>query len=796
VFDAEAVAPEWVDPEATSQWAISEIRPPAPAELTDGRTPTIGERLAGQRILLTGASGFLAKALLSICLHELPEIGQLRLLLRAADDDAARRRMSTEVLSSSAFAGLAPGVVDAAIADGRVDAFAGDLSRERLGRTDLGVLAGVDTVIHCAASVSFQQPLDEMLELNVIGTIHLVRALAEVGVQPHFVHVSTAYAAGTRTGLVLERPSGRGPVEPELDPRAELAVARAWRLDLEADSRLPEEQHRFVRDARQELGPAGAPAIGARAEDARRAWVYAQLVERGRERSRALGWTDAYGLSKALGERALLAEPLPSLTLIRPSIIESALRRPFPGWIEGLKVADPVILAYASGMISRFPGDPSARLDLVPVDLVANACIAAAAHPAESAPLVVNVTSGARNALRISELSSQITDYFRERPLPDEDGLPVEVADWKFTSTAKALRAIDRGERGVRAARRILDHVAVPRVDEVERRLHKEQRRLERLRLLAEIYGPYVELDCMFDDRHARELLACLAPDDRVRFDFDTAAIDWPSYLCDAHLPALRAMVPGRRRPPKSGGADVIADGPPALAIFDIEGVVLDATTAHFYAWLRGRSMAPLDRTLWLAALATRVPGYLVADRRSRADFSRGFYRLYKGLPAGELREQARASLSDFILPRLRHDAVRRIRAHRERGDRVVLVTGALDFLVEPLRHLADELIAARLTERRGAFTGELTEPPLTADGRASTAARLAAEGGFELADCHAYGDSISDLPMLQLVGHPFAINPDFRLAREAHRRHWPVLEWGTEPGARNRPLARLEVGA
>jgi alcohol-forming fatty acyl-CoA reductase len=766
------------------------------SELIEIRQETIADRLAGQTILLTGASGFLAKALLSICLRELPGIGALRLLLRAADDEAARARMRDEVLSSSAFAGLAPGVVDAAIADGRVDAFAGDLAREQLGRADVGPLAGVDTVIHCAASVSFQQPLDEMLELNVIGTIHLVRALAQAGAQPHFVHVSTAYAAGTRTGLVLERPSGRGPAEPDLDPRAELAAARAWRLDLEADSRLPDEQHRFVRDARQELGPAGAPAIGARAEQARRAWVYAQLVERGRERSRALGWTDAYGLSKALGERALLDEPLPSLTVIRPSIIESALRTPFPGWIEGLKVADPVILAYASGMISRFPGDPSARLDLVPVDLVANACIAAAAYPAESGPLVVNVTSGARNPLRIRELSGQITDYFRERPLPDEDGLPVEVSDWKFTSTAKALRAIDRGDYGIRTARRLLDHVAIPRVDEVERRLHKEQRRLERLRLLAEIYGPYVELDCMFDDRHARELLASLAPDDRIRFDFDTASIDWPSWLCDAHLPALRAMVPGRRRLPRRPVGETIAEGPPALAIFDIEGVILDATVAHFYAWLRSRSMAPLDRTLWLAGLATKVPGYLIADRRSRADFTRSFYQLYKGLPVGELREQARASLSDFILPRLRHDAVRRIRAHRERGDRVVLVTAALDFLVEPLRHLADDLVAARLTERRGAFTGELTEPPLTGDGRASTAARLAAEAGFELSDCHAYGDSISDLPMLEVVGHPVAVNPDFRLAREAHRRHWTVLEWGTEPGARNRPLARLEAGA
>jgi fatty acyl-CoA reductase len=763
---------------------------------TEALPGTIAERLAGKTLLVTGASGFLAKAMLSICLRELPGIGQIRLLLRAADDEAARVRMRTEVLGSTAFGGLPPGVIEAVLADGRLDAFAGDLARDRLGRAELSSLAGIDTVVHCAASVSFQQPLDEMLELNVLGTVNLVRALAEVAVHPHFVHVSTAYAAGTRSGLVLERPSGRGPVEPDLDAQAELAAARAWRLNLEADSRLPDEQHRFVRDARQELGPAGAPAIGARAEDARRSWVYAQLVQRGRERSRALGWTDAYGLSKALGERALLIEPLPSLTIIRPSIIESALRTPFPGWIEGLKVADPVILAYASGLISRFPGDPSARIDLVPVDLVANACIAAAAYPAEHGPLVVNVTSGARNPLRISDMSSQVTDYFRERPLPDEDGLPVEVADWKFTSSRNALRLIGRGERGVRAARRLLDHVAVPRVDEVERRLHREQRRFERLRLLAEIYGPYVELDCMFDDRHARELLASLAPEDQRRFPFDTAAIDWQSYLCDAHLPALRAMVPGRVRPARRAGADSIADGPPALAIFDIEGVVLDATVAHFYAWLRGRSMAPLDRTLWLAGLATRVPGYLIADRRSRADFTRDFYQLYKGLPAGELRDQARASLSDFILPRLRNDAVRRIRAHQERGDRVVLVTGALDFLVEPLRHLADELIAARLIERRGAFTGELAEPPLTADGRASTAARLAAERGFELSDCHAYGDSISDLPMLELVGHPVAINPDFRLAREAHRRRWPVLEWGTEPGARNRPLARLEAGA
>jgi HAD superfamily hydrolase (TIGR01490 family) len=764
--------------------------------VTEALPQTIGGRLAGATILLTGATGFVAKAILATALRSLPEVGELRLLLRAADDAAAEVRLREQVLTSSAFADLDPRVTEAALAGGRLRAFACDLTAPHLGLPVSGPLEDVDVAIHCAASVSFQQPLDEMLELNVIGTANLAAALREASPAVRFVHVSTAYAAGVRTGLVLERPSGQSPGEPDLDAQAELDAARSWRQGLEADSRLPDHQERFVRDARQEIGPAGAPAIGARAERARRAWVFTQLVDRGRARARALGWTDAYGLSKALGERALVAEPLASLTIIRPSIIESALRTPFPGWIEGLKVADPVILAYGSGMISRFPGNPSARLDLVPVDLVANACLAAAAHPPDRSPRVLNLTSGSRNPLTISEISGLVTEYYRERPLPGEDGLPIEVSDWRFSSSASALRAIDRGERGVRAARRVLDRVAVPRVDDVERRLHKEQRRLERLRLLADIYGPYVELDCMFDDRNARELQDALHPEDRVAFDFDTAATDWASYLGDVHLPALRAFVPAPRPPvardARSHGGEIAA-GPPALAIFDVEGVVLDATVAHFYAWLRGRGMPALDRAVWLAGLATRVPGFLVADRRSRADFNRSFYQQYRGLPVGELRDHAQAALSDFILPRLRHDAVRRIRAHRARGDRVILITGALDFLVEPLRHLADELIAARLTERRGAFTGELAEPPLSADGRASVAARLAAEHEVDLAACHAYGDSISDLPLLELVGHPHAINPDFRLAREARRRRWPVLEWGVEPGAGNRPAGRLE---
>ena len=767
---------------------------------------TISERLAGRAVLVTGASGFLGKAVVAILLREAPDLREVRLVLRAGDDAAAQERLRAEVLASEAFDPVRD-TAEAAISDERLSAVAGDLTAERLGRGegDDG-LAGIDVAIHCAASVSFEEPLDDILDLNVLGALRLTRALregAEVrgGPEPAFVHVSTAYAAGNRTGLVLERRSGESPEEAEIDLHAELEAARAWRAGLEAESRLPEHQARFAREAARELGPAGSLPAGRRAEELRRDWIAAELVERGRRRCRTLGWADGYSLSKALAERALGAEPPPSLTVVRPSIIESALRDPHPGWIEGIKVVDPVILAYARGMVSRFPGADSGVFDIVPVDLVANACVAAAAHPPASGSRVVAVVSGRRNPITLRELGDTVGAHFGDRPLPEEDGTPIEISRLRFDPAPRVLGAIDRGTWAARAGRRLLDRIPLPRADDAERRLHVERRRLERLRRLAEIYGPYSELDCVFDDRAARELLAELAPSDREHLDFDTAAIDWDDYLDRVHLPALRRLVSSPRAPRATGaGAQRPAgaglpDGPPAIAFLDVEGVVVDTTIAHFYAWLRSRGMPGLDRLAFGAGLAARAPGWALADRRSRAAFNRDFYKTYRGLPAAELRAEAGAALEEHILPRLQQAAVRRIRAHRRRGDRIVLLTGALDFLVEPLRALGDELISARLIEDGGVFTGELAEPPLTAEGRAAEAARVAAEHGIELGDCHAYADSISDLPLLEAVGHAHPVNPDFRLEREARRRGWTPLRWDTEPGARSRPPAPVAVG-
>ena len=113
---------------------------------------------------------------------------------------------------------------------------------------------------------------------------------------------------------------------------------------------------------------------------------------------------------------------------------------------------------------------------------------------------------------------------------------------------------------------------------------------------------------------------------------------------------------------------------------------------------------------------------------------------------------------------------------HAEPGPAPAL--GVATSVPEPPPSLSPRDIQTRIR------AGELAEPPLTADGRASLTARLAADHGVDLAHCHAYGDSLADLPLLELVGHPHAINPDFRLSREARRRRWPIETWGTEKAA------------
>jgi HAD superfamily hydrolase (TIGR01490 family) len=186
------------------------------------------------------------------------------------------------------------------------------------------------------------------------------------------------------------------------------------------------------------------------------------------------------------------------------------------------------------------------------------------------------------------------------------------------------------------------------------------------------------------------------------------------------------------------------------------------------------------------------VPALLATERRDRGEFLRRFYRRYKGAPADEVRRIAHEAFHELILPRAFPEGLRRVREHRAAGHRVVFLTGALDFTIAPMSCMADEILCGRLRERDGRFTGELEEVPPAGDARSAYLREMADRLGADLPSSYAYGDSLSDLPMLESVGHPVVVNPDPRLARVARDRRWPVERWRTEENAPRFPLPEV----
>lgn len=728
----------------------------------------IREGLEGKRILLTGATGFLGAAILERLLSDIrPE--RIDLLVRG---EPAKRR--SWLLAGGAFGPLrgrlGAGEFEALVAS-RVRFLSCDLATEAPA-----VAEDVDLAIHAAATVSFDPPVDEAFATNLTGTTRLFTAL---GGRP-FIHVSTAYVAGLTRGIQPEEP-----LEP-FDWRFEADQAEETRGRFIADSMRPEMLERFESRARAEAGRAGPQTVARRAEEMRRDWITERLVRAGRARARSMGWPDVYTFTKALAEIALgELSGGRSLAIIRPSIIESALARPLPGWIEGFRMADPVLLAYGRGTLPEFPGIPEGILDLIPVDLVANCILAVAADPPAS-QTVFHVSSGARNPLTFRQVYELTREYFLQHPLPEPRGF-YAVPEWKFPGKRAIAKRMAAAERVVATAERLVGRIPrSPLARRSARQVDRLRRRLDFIKRYAELYGPYTEAEVVYTDLRTKALYESLPPEDRLDFPFDPTEFTWRSYLLDIHLPmltaALRWVPPKPQRPqvkiaPSQGDA-------PALAVFDIEGTLVASNVVEAYLWLRLSELDGWSRAAQAASLAAKLPALIAAERKDRGEFLRGFYKLYEGASVALVRKLAEESMPNLLLRRLAPGARRRIHAHRAAGHRIIFITASLDFVVEPLAQLADHLEAALLSVQDGTFTGDLQKPPMVGEARASWLQDYARRAGSDLAVSYAYGDSLSDLPLLEVVGNPVAVNPDVPLARVARARGWPVEEWEPDPGA------------
>lgn len=470
--------------------------------------------LAGRRVLITGTSGFIGKALLETLMREVPQVAQFVLLLRGdARHPDAQQRLHAQVLASPVFDRLRrddPARFQALVAD-KLRVVAGEITAPRLGLSvaAFDALADeVDVIVNVAASVNFREALDRALAINT-APLHTLGALARRRNLP-LVQVSTCYVNGFHRGRIGETLSApaRVPLPRHADGSFEVEdlIARLQRSIAAVEQRHPEPQ------ARQRA-----------------------LVALGVREARRHGWNDTYTFTKWLGEQiAWRAMHGGTLAIVRPAIVESAWRDPQPGWIEGMKVGDAIVLAYARGKTRLFPARPAGIADIVPVDLVANGIVLATAEALQrpGRRRIYQVGSSTRNPVRVGDYVRLCQQEMRGNSAAYPKLIPRPLQrPFRTVPRPLFLACLALGLAGAGLARAVTRALGLAHAGWFDA--------LQTTRELAVVFSFYTSPHCVFDSRRLLALAQSFEAADRRRFEVDARCFDWPHYIACIHLPGL-----------------------------------------------------------------------------------------------------------------------------------------------------------------------------------------------------------------------------------------------------------------
>ncbi|MEG3586061.1 MAG: HAD-IB family hydrolase [Actinomycetota bacterium] len=748
----------------------------------------IKESLQGKKIAITGSTGFLGTALVELLLREVVDV-QLRLLIRPSGRRSPQKRLERDILRNDAFDSLRSTIGNERfeeIVTAQLKALPADISKPHLGLDTDGVkeLAECDVIIHSAAAVSFDEPLDRAAEVNLMGPVRLIETLKETNATPHLVMVSTCYVAGNRKGKAPEKPLSQSPFYVPLNWREETEAARRTRAYTEDDSRRSENLEKFREEAKEELGAPGISVIAGKTEQIRERWVKEKMVQAGRERATSLGFPDAYAFTKAMAEQAVqeIKGNIP-LSIIRPSIIESSWQSPKSGWIRGFRMAEPIILNFGRGTLKEFPGIPEGIIDIIPVDLVASAIVAAASQNPPDETKIFQVASGSCNPIRIGLLADYVHDYFGKFPILDDKNQPITPSKWEFPGRGRVVTQLTRAKRILKITERTLHKLPIRGTSAmVVADLEERRNELDKAMEYITLYGKYVECEAIYDVSNLLTLWNEISDSDKESFPFDPRIIEWKKYVYDIHLPTVISQgrvktspTPTNVNSRNSRLRKQVLDPKRQLAVFDLENTLIASNVVSSWGYLATKRLPPSERVRIIAKTLLEAPNMLAMDRRDRTDFLRNFYRKYEGAPVTQIDEDSIDMFNEFILNKSFPAAIRRVREHRSLGHRTLLITGALDFVVQPLKPLFDEILAPSLTTNGGNYSGKMNQVPPIGETRAAVLRDYADKHNIDLAESIAYADSTSDLPMLEAVGFPVAVNPETKLATLARRRGWLV---------------------
>ncbi|MGH9436268.1 MAG: SDR family oxidoreductase, partial [Terriglobia bacterium] len=427
----------------------------------------------------------------------------------------------------------------------KIHVIAGELSAPGCGLAEdevAGLAGRVSLIINCAGRVDFFPPLDDSLSSNVDGVESVIALARRWGAK--LLHVSTGFVCGESDGLIEESapvrghyPHRRGPSDASFDCEQELRHAREMvRQIYESDGGDP---HRRSRELAQ------------------------RLTALGKQRAADWGWVNTYTYAKSLGEQIIASTPDLDYAIVRPAIVESAWKFPFPGWIEGGRTAAPLVLMALGGQ-KDWPVREDAPLEVIPVDMVAAAILIVAALLLEGrqAP-VYQLASADVNPVELGSIVRWLDAEARSRT---NGGL----------AAGSALAAWLAGARRRAKVRFVSEHEAEIRRGERERRAARAERRLARLagrlqmarmpgaRPLTEISGALRKLSLqskfreqtldqylpfvlqnryIFECENIREAFSALSEADRKLLPWCPEIIDWKDYWINNQVAGIEKWV-------------------------------------------------------------------------------------------------------------------------------------------------------------------------------------------------------------------------------------------------------------
>jgi HAD superfamily hydrolase (TIGR01490 family) len=215
-----------------------------------------------------------------------------------------------------------------------------------------------------------------------------------------------------------------------------------------------------------------------------------------------------------------------------------------------------------------------------------------------------------------------------------------------------------------------------------------------------------------------------------------------------------------------------------AASYFDVDGTLVRTNLVHPTVYYMLNQPSPLRSLRKLAGSLLNSPRLVLAEMQDRRLFNEMLFLAYTGVSEDRLVMLAQEVVDEILKPALFKGTRELIAQCRAAGHDVILVSGALDIHMRPFAKEigATDVIANRLEIKDRMATGKLMRPVVAGPEKAVLIRDHAKQHGHRLEDCFAYSDSYSDVPMLSVVGHPAAVNPDAKLERLARVYSWPIL--------------------